>query len=203
VAIRADGAYERDGRVAAFSVAGQGASEALVQQAKPVNALNPAGRVIPRWVAFAAIMVFIGTLALRVFVTAPAIGHMGSEEGRLLAVTDHDRVLVFAARHAVHQRARDITRRRRYRATGLYTPMAGAWDARVTTRHGSFPPVNLTVTAKQLEAEKAPTPAVAGSTVAWGLGELLAVVLALGGARAISQRMTRRRGALVAAESTR
>jgi putative copper export protein/methionine-rich copper-binding protein CopC len=89
----------------------------------------------------------------------------------------------------------------RYRATGLYTPGAGVWEAKITTRHASFAPIDLGVTATPAEAAKAPTPMVSGSTWAWGLGELLAVVLALGGARAVSKRLTRRRRVVLAAES--
>jgi hypothetical protein len=54
------------------------------------------------------------------------------------------------------------------------------------------------------EPENAPPAVVTGSTWAWGLGELLAVLLLLGGAGYVSRLRTRRRtvaGALATAES--
>jgi putative copper export protein/methionine-rich copper-binding protein CopC len=90
-----------------------------------------------------------------------------------------------------------------YRVTGLYTAMAGAWQARVVTKRE--PPVTfgLDVTAAPPEPENAPPAVVSGSTRAWGLGELLAVVLLLGGAGYSSRRLARRRiapGTLATAE---
>jgi putative copper export protein/methionine-rich copper-binding protein CopC len=90
-----------------------------------------------------------------------------------------------------------------YRVTGLYTAMAGTWQARVATQHGPAATFDLGVTAAPAEPQKAPPPEVAGSTWAWGLGELLAVVLVLGGASSLSRRLARRRtpaGTLATAE---
>lgn len=80
----------------AFAVDGAGASPALVQQAKPEDKLNPAGRVVPKWLAFAAIMTFIGTLALRLLVTAPAIRRMATEEEPAVLAASDRRLLVLA-----------------------------------------------------------------------------------------------------------
>jgi putative copper export protein/methionine-rich copper-binding protein CopC len=91
-----------------------------------------------------------------------------------------------------------------YRVTGLYTPIAGAWQARVATKSGPPASFDLDVTATPPEPENAPPAVVSSSTWAWGLGELLAVVLLLGGAGYSSRRLTRRRAApstLATAES--
>ena len=69
-----------------------------------------------------------------------------------------------------------------YRVSGLYTPMVGQWRARVLaagTTAASFP---LAVTAQYEEPESPPPPAVKGSTWAWGIAGVLAVILALVGA---------------------
>jgi putative copper export protein/methionine-rich copper-binding protein CopC len=81
----------------------------------------------------------------------------------------------------------------RYRVTGLYTAMAGAWQARVVTKREPPATFGLDVTATPPEPENAPPAVVSGSTWAWGLGELLAVVLLLGGAGYSSRRLARRR----------
>ena len=81
----------------------------------------------------------------------------------------------------------------RYRVTGLYTAMAGAWQVRVVTKREPPATFGLDVTATPPEPENAPPAAVSGSTWAWGLGELLAVVLLLGGAGYSSRRLARRR----------
>jgi putative copper export protein/methionine-rich copper-binding protein CopC len=90
-----------------------------------------------------------------------------------------------------------------YRVTGLYTAMAGAWQARVVTKRAPPATFGLDVTATPPEPENAPPAVVSGSTWAWGLGELLAVVLLLGGAGYSSRRLARRRiapGTLATAE---
>jgi uncharacterized membrane protein len=83
----------------------------------------------------------------------------------------------------------------RYRVSGLYTAIAGAWQARVETRRAAAT-FDLGVTKTPAEPEKAPPPIVASSTWAWGIGELLAVLLVLGGARYLARRLTRRRAAI-------
>jgi putative copper export protein/methionine-rich copper-binding protein CopC len=83
----------------------------------------------------------------------------------------------------------------RYRVSGLYTAIAGAWQARVETRRATAT-FDLGVTTTPAEPEKAPPPTVAGSTWAWGIGELLAVLLVLGGSRYVARRLTRRRAAV-------
>jgi hypothetical protein len=91
-----------------------------------------------------------------------------------------------------------------YRVTGLYTPMAGPWQARVATQRGPPATFDLAVVTAPPEPENAPPAVVTGSTWAWGLGELLAVLLLLGGAGYVSRLRTRRRtvaGALATAES--
>jgi hypothetical protein len=79
-----------------------------------------------------------------------------------------------------------------YRVSGLYTPIVGAWRARVLVDSGaaaaSFP---LVVTAKAEEPESPPRPPVRGSTWAWGVAEAIAVVLALVGAGFASTWITR------------
>jgi putative copper export protein/methionine-rich copper-binding protein CopC len=80
-----------------------------------------------------------------------------------------------------------------YRVTGLYTAMAGAWQARVVTKREPPASFGLDVTATSPEPENAPPAVVSGSTWAWGLGELLAIVFLLGGAGYSSRRLARRR----------
>jgi putative copper export protein/methionine-rich copper-binding protein CopC len=81
-----------------------------------------------------------------------------------------------------------------YRVSGLYTPMVGNWRARVLLDGGStaasFP---LAVTAKYEEPESPPPPPVRGSTWAWGIAEVIAVILALVGAGFASTWITRGR----------
>jgi putative copper export protein/methionine-rich copper-binding protein CopC len=85
----------------AFAVGAGGASPALVQQAKPGTKLNPAGRVVPRWLAFAAIMIFIGAAALRLFVTAPAAARMAGADEQSAALAATDRRLLLLAGAAI------------------------------------------------------------------------------------------------------
>jgi hypothetical protein len=84
-----------------------------------------------------------------------------------------------------------------YRVTGLYTSMAGPWRARVATRSGPPATFDLGVVTTAPESQNGPPPVVTGSTWAWGLGELVAVVLLLTGAAYSSRRLTRRRTATV------
>lgn len=81
----------------------------------------------------------------------------------------------------------------RYRVSGLYTPIAGAWQVRVVAQ--GRPPASfaLDVTPTAADPGKPPPPPVASSTWAWGTGEVLAVLIALLGARLLSRRATRRR----------
>ncbi|HEY0277559.1 MAG TPA: CopD family protein [Solirubrobacterales bacterium] len=80
-----------------------------------------------------------------------------------------------------------------YRVSGLYTPMAGDWRARVVVDGGSTASFSLPVTAEYVEPESPPPPAVKGSTWAWGVAEVIAVLLALVGAGFASTWITRRR----------
>jgi putative copper export protein/methionine-rich copper-binding protein CopC len=79
----------------AFQVEPGGASPALVQEPQPTSSLTPVARALPKWFAFACIFVFLGTLALRFLVTAPAIARLGEGRPRLGAAVDQ-RLLVFA-----------------------------------------------------------------------------------------------------------
>lgn len=96
-----------------------------------------------------------------------------------------------------------------YRVSGLYTPMVGDWRARVLVGGGAATSFPLVVTAKYEEPESPPPPAVKGSTWAWGVAEVIAVLLALVGAGFASTWITRWRrrrrsvaaGEPVAAES--
>jgi putative copper export protein/methionine-rich copper-binding protein CopC len=82
----------------AFAVDPAGASPALVAQTRPHDTLTPASQGIPKWLAFVTIMTFIGTLALRALVTAPASGGLDDERrGPLLAATDRGLLLVAGA----------------------------------------------------------------------------------------------------------
>jgi putative copper export protein/methionine-rich copper-binding protein CopC len=81
----------------------------------------------------------------------------------------------------------------RYRVSGLYTPMAGAWRVQVAAAQQPPATFALDVTTEPAEAEKAPAPEIKGSTWLWGIGELVVVLLALGGAGVASSRMTKRR----------
>jgi putative copper export protein/methionine-rich copper-binding protein CopC len=85
----------------AFAINDGGASPALVQQARPENKLNPAGRVIPRWLSFTAIMIFIGAAALRLLVTAPAVRRMATDEERSAVLAASDRRLLLLAAGAI------------------------------------------------------------------------------------------------------
>jgi putative copper export protein len=80
-----------------------------------------------------------------------------------------------------------------YRVSGLYTPMVGPWRARVLTDGAVAASFPLAVTAKVEEPESPPPPPVRGSTWAWGVAEVLAVILALVGAGFASSSLTRRR----------
>lgn len=80
-----------------------------------------------------------------------------------------------------------------YRVSGLYTPMVGAWRARVLVGGGAAASFPLVVTAKYEEPESPPPPPVKGSTWAWGVAEVIAVLLALIGAGFASTWITRRR----------
>jgi putative copper resistance protein D len=87
-----------------------------------------------------------------------------------------------------------------YRVSGLYTPIVGTWRTRVAAGHGPAATFQLAVTATPAEPGKPPPPVVQASTWAWGTAELLAVVLAVGGATLTSRRLTRRRTSALAAE---
>jgi putative copper export protein len=78
-----------------------------------------------------------------------------------------------------------------YRVSGLYTPMVGDWRARVLVGGGAAASFPLVVTAKYEEPESPPPPPVKGSTWAWGVAEVIAVLLALVGAGFASTWITR------------
>lgn len=80
-----------------------------------------------------------------------------------------------------------------YRVSGLYTPMVGDWRARVLVGGGGAASFPLVVTAKYEEPESPPPPPVKGSTWAWGVAEVIAVLAALIGAGFASTWITRRR----------
>jgi uncharacterized membrane protein len=80
-----------------------------------------------------------------------------------------------------------------YRVSGLYTPMVGQWRARVLAAGAATASFPLAVTAQYEEPESPPPPAVKGSNWAWGIAEVLAVILALVGAGSASSWITRRR----------
>ena len=85
----------------AFAINDGAASPALVQQAGPEDKLNPAGRVIPRWLSFTAIVIFIGAAALRLLVTAPAVRRMATDEERSAVLGASDRRLLLLAAGAI------------------------------------------------------------------------------------------------------
>jgi putative copper export protein len=90
-----------------------------------------------------------------------------------------------------------------YRVSGLYTPMVGDWRARVLVDGRSAASFPLAVTATYVEPESPPPPAVKGSTWAWGVAEVIAVLAALIGAGFASTWITRwrrRRRSIVAGE---
>jgi hypothetical protein len=78
-----------------------------------------------------------------------------------------------------------------YRVSGLYTPMVGDWRARVLVDGAGAASFPLTVTATYVEPESPPPPPVKGSTWAWGVAEVIAVILALVGAGFASTWITR------------
>jgi putative copper export protein/methionine-rich copper-binding protein CopC len=78
-----------------------------------------------------------------------------------------------------------------YRVSGLYTPMVGDWRARVLVDGRSAASFPLAVTATYVEPESPPPPPVKGSTWAWGVAEVIAVLAALIGAGFASTWITR------------
>lgn len=81
------------------------------------------------------------------------------------------------------------------RAVGMYTPMVGDWDVRVTV-DGSRPAVAdfvLPVVAKAAPLPRSPAPTITVSTWINGLLELLAVVGVLVGSAEVSRRLAQRR----------
>lgn len=89
-----------------------------------------------------------------------------------------------------------------YRVSGLYTPMVGDWRARVLTGGGAAASFPLVVTASYEEPEPPPPPPVKGSTWAWGVAEVIAVLSALIGAGFASTWITRWRRRRRAAGAT-
>jgi uncharacterized membrane protein len=90
-----------------------------------------------------------------------------------------------------------------YRVSGLYTPMVGDWRARVLVDDRSAANFPLAVTATYVEPESPPPPPVKGSTWAWGVAEVIAVLAALIGAGFASTWITRwrrRRRSIAAGE---
>jgi putative copper export protein/methionine-rich copper-binding protein CopC len=90
-----------------------------------------------------------------------------------------------------------------YRVSGLYTPMVGDWRARVLVDGRSAASFPLAVTATYVEPESPPSPPVKGSTWAWGVAEVIAVLAALVGAGFASTWITRwrrRRRSIAAGE---
>jgi putative copper export protein/methionine-rich copper-binding protein CopC len=91
----------------------------------------------------------------------------------------------------------------RYRVSGLYTPMVGDWRARVLVDGRSAASFPLAVTATYVEPESPAPPPVKGSTWAWGVAEVIAVLAALVGAGFASTWITRwrrRRRSIAAGE---
>jgi putative copper export protein/methionine-rich copper-binding protein CopC len=82
----------------------------------------------------------------------------------------------------------------RYRASGLYTPMIGRWQLRVLVRQPGKAEqaalFDLPIKAEPVPAPKLPPPTVQSSTWAWGIAEVIGVVLVLTGARLFSRRLT-------------
>jgi putative copper export protein/methionine-rich copper-binding protein CopC len=90
-----------------------------------------------------------------------------------------------------------------YRVSGLYTAMVGDWRARVLVDGRSAASFPLAVTATYVEPESPPPPAVKGSTWAWGVAEVIAVIAALigaGFASTLITRLRRRRRSVAAGE---
>jgi putative copper export protein/methionine-rich copper-binding protein CopC len=79
----------------AFQVSPGGASPALVQEPQPESSLTPLKKALPKYFAFAFIFIFIGTLALRFLVTAPAIRGLAGRRPQLAAAVD-GRLLIVA-----------------------------------------------------------------------------------------------------------
>jgi hypothetical protein len=81
--------------------------------------------------------------------------------------------------------------------------MVGDWRARVLVDGKAATSFPLAVTAAYVEPESPPPPPVKGSTWAWGVAEVIAVLAALVGAGFASTRITRwrrRRRSIGAAE---
>jgi hypothetical protein len=90
-----------------------------------------------------------------------------------------------------------------YRVSGLYTPMVGDWRARVLVDGRSAASFPLAVTANYVEPESPAPPPVKGSTWAWGIAEVIAVLAGLVGAGFASTWITRwrrRRRSIAAGE---
>jgi putative copper export protein len=86
-----------------------------------------------------------------------------------------------------------------YRVTGIDTPIAGTWRTTIAQAGGPTAHVALPVSAVPGEAAKAPQPGIKVSTWIWGLGWVLAVVIALGGASVASRQQIRRHQRTLAA----
>ena len=80
----------------AFAINAGGAAAARVEQVKPHDELKALSRALPRWLAFAAIMVFIGALALRLLVTAPATRRLSGDERAVVGAASDRSLLVLA-----------------------------------------------------------------------------------------------------------
>jgi putative copper export protein/methionine-rich copper-binding protein CopC len=162
----------------AFQVSPGRASPALVQQPQPDNSLTPVKEALPRYFAFAFIFVFIGTLALRFFVTAPTIRKLAGARPRLAAAVDRRLLLTAAVTIALFIPATIIELANE--PTNLFEGGDGTlWLVRLVltaiAAAAVIPAALMSLAGRDLPARRVATVAAIGLTA--GVAELLARVI--------------------------
>jgi putative copper export protein/methionine-rich copper-binding protein CopC len=92
----------------------------------------------------------------------------------------------------------------KYRASGMYTSMAGEWQVGVALDADTTPArFTLPITAKPVPLPRAPAPKIGATFWLYGLLEVVAIGLLLLGAARVSRRLGQRRAAMLAAAGHR
>ncbi len=162
----------------AFQVSPGGTSPALVRQPRPDNSLTPIGEALPKYFAFAFVFIFIGTLALRLLLTAPTIRRLAGARPRLAAAVDARLLLTAAVTIALFIPATVIEFANE--ETNLWSTADGhLWFARfvLTALAASVvvPAAAMALRGRGLASGRVRTVAAIG--LAAGVGELLARVI--------------------------
>ncbi|HEY6795404.1 MAG TPA: CopD family protein [Kineosporiaceae bacterium] len=79
-----------------------------------------------------------------------------------------------------------------YRVSGMYTPVVGGWEARVSLDGARQAVVKLTVTSRSAKPPRPAPPALTGAIWGWGIAIALLLVGMLVGAGWLSRRLTTR-----------